>query len=746
MTKKHISIISCLLFCMYIQVYSQSVSQNSTSDIDLIKKRVVSNLITQNINEKHIESIVNTIKPNGTWPDISYEDVSREGFQHSDHYDNMVAMAVAYNKKGSQFYKSRKIKNAITSSLRNWVENDYICDNWWYNEIGTPSSLVNLMLLIGNELPKELVDGAQIIIKRAHVDGPGARPGGDRIKIAGIQAKNLLFTGDNNTFNDVIKIIENEIKQVEWIGKDYGYTFKRIDSGFANRLDGGRGIQYDNSFHHRTDGVNNTLSYGMGYANAFIEWAVYTADTKYSFSQDKIEKLVDYYLDGICKTSVFGKLPDPGKKNRSVSRSGDLRPYSAQSSLELLKTTNYRKAELQEIADIRSKNIKPTLSHATFYWNTEHFTFQRPDWFTSVRMYSTRTHNMEYPYNSEGLLNHHRGDGANHISRTGKEYFNIFPVFDYQKIPGATIMQKESLPAPEQIQKLGQTDFVGAVTDAKYGAVAFDFKSPHDPLIARKSWFFFDNEYVALGTGISCKQQLPVVTTLNQCLLLDNVTISENGNQSVISKGEKIYTDLDWVFSDGIGYIFPQKAKVGLMNDAATGSWWKINKQTTTSKSPVTKDIFKLWIDHGVRPSDESYSYIIVPATTLEQMEENNSKKNIEILSNTPTLQAVKNSSLNITQAVFYKGSEVEINESLNLISDNPGIVMVKIKDNKITEISVSDPSRNLTRFNLSVSTKIDNNGDNFWTVWNANEALTHISIALPTDNYAGDSVTIQLN
>ena len=135
-----------------------------------------------------------------------------------------------------------------------------------------------------------------------------------------------------------------------------------------------------------------------------------------------------------------------------------------------------------------------------------------------------------------------------------------------------------------------------------------------------------------------------------------------------------------------------------------------------------------------------------MPATTLEQMEENNSKKNIEILSNTPTLQAVKNSSLNITQAVFYKGSEVEINESLNLISDNPGIVMVKIKDNKITEISVSDPSRNLTRFNLSVSTKIDNNGDNFWTVWNANEALTHISIALPTDNYAGDSVTIQLN
>lgn len=61
---------------------------------------------------------------------------------------------------------------------------------------------------------------------------------------------------------------------------------------------------------------------------------------------------------------------------------------------------------------------------------------------------------MEVPYNSEGLLNHHWGDGANHISRTGDEYYDVFPTFDYQKIPGATIMQKEVLPAPDQVQKL----------------------------------------------------------------------------------------------------------------------------------------------------------------------------------------------------------------------------------------------------------------------------------------------------
>lgn len=85
-------------------------------------------------------------------------------------------------------------------------------------------------------------------------------------------------------------------------------------------------MQYDYSFHHREDRVNNTLSYGIGYADVFTEWAVYVAGTDYAFSREKIQHLVDYYLDGIGKTMVFGKYPDPGAKSRSVARLGALKP------------------------------------------------------------------------------------------------------------------------------------------------------------------------------------------------------------------------------------------------------------------------------------------------------------------------------------------------------------------------------------------------------------------------------------
>lgn len=358
-----------LHFCSFIflnlLIFPQVAS--AKNDLKTIRERVKTELMKPEVNNLRVETLIATIKNDGTWPGINYQDVSRTGFEHRNHTANMVLLARAYQKKSSKFYKSRKVKRTIELALKNWVDNDYISDNWWHNQIGVPNQLVTLMMIMGDKLPDDLVEKAQPIIGRAHINAPGARPGGDRIKIAGIHAKNMLFLNDSKTFDEVIRVIETEIKFVEWVGSEYGYSYRNIPTGFRNRSAGGRGIQYDNSFHHRVDGVNNTLSYGLGYANAFVEWVVYTAGTQYAFSNEKLEQLVDYYLDGICKTAVFGKYPDAGAKNRSISRKGTLKAYNAATAEKLLLTTDYRKDEIQEIADIRNKGIKPTLSHATFY-------------------------------------------------------------------------------------------------------------------------------------------------------------------------------------------------------------------------------------------------------------------------------------------------------------------------------------------------------------------------------------------
>ena len=54
-----------------------------------------------------------------------------------------------------------------------------------------------------------------------------------------------------------------------------------------------------------------------------------------------------------------------------------------------------------------------------------------------------------------------------------------------------------------------------------------------------------------------------------------------------------------WVFHNKVGYIFPEDQKVGLSNETKSGSWFSINRQTTTSKEEVKADAFALWIDHA---------------------------------------------------------------------------------------------------------------------------------------------------
>lgn len=716
------------------------------SDIQKVKKRVVENLMKSEVDDAEVNKLLETINDDGAWPGIDYANVSREGFEHRYHTANMVLLARAYKNKSSKYYNKKKVKEAIEFALKNWVDNDYFCDNWWHNQIGTTNSLVTLMIIVGDELDETLVQKAQPIIGRAHTEAGGARPGGDRIKICGIQAKNCLFLGDDEKFNEVVRIIESEIKFSEWVGAQYGYGFRNIPTGFNNRKMGGRGIQHDNSFHHRVDGVNNTLSYGLSYAAAFAEWAVYTDGTKFEFSDEKLTKLIDYFLDGVCKTAVFGKYPDMGAKNRSISREGTLKGYDASLPKKLLQSSDYRKNELEEIVAIRESDEKPTVSHATFYWDSEHFSFQRPTWFTSVRMYSMRTHNMEVPYNSEGFLNHYRGDGANHISVSGTEYYDIAPVYDYRKIPGTTVMQEPEMPDRRDVQKLGLTDFIGAATNGKYAAVAFDFHSPHDPLIARKAWFMFDDEYVCLGAGISSKNRdLSVATTLNQCLLKTDVTVSANNKKSVLQRGENEYQNVDWIYQDKVGYVFLETTTVNIKNDKETGSWWRVNEQTDSPKDKISLNIFKAWIDHGVRPSDDSYEYIVVPATSIEKLEQNTSKNNVDVLVNTPEIQAVRHNELRMCEAVFYKPGEVQVTDEIVLRAETPGIIILKAKGEENAQITVADPNRELGKMILSLSIKIEKDGGNFKAIWNEKKKVSEITIDLPQGNYAGSSVTIEL-
>lgn len=722
--------IAILVFAALILFSIPFLSSAQTDDFEIIKERVISELMKSQVDDLQVKEILSKMDENGSFPDINYEDLSRTaGFPHRRHLSDIVYLAKAYKNKSSDFYQNKNIKAAIINGLKFWVKHDFVGDNWHNNQISTPSNLVNVMLIIGDELPSELTEQIQPMIRRATMEQVpgvfyGARPGGDRIAIAGIVAKNFLFLNDKEAFDEVIQIIAGEIK----------YTT------------GERGMQHDYSFHHRHDRVNNTTSYGYGkYANAFGEWSYNVAGTKYAFSKDKINQLVDYYLDGIYKQQVYGIYEDISVKNRSISNKATFRPQATLEIERLLHSTDYRREELEEIIRLRKGETKPSLSFAKFFWQTEHFVFQRPNFYTTVRMFSTRNRNMEEPYNGPGKTTHHRADGTNYLMLKGDEYHNIWPVYDWQKISGTTILQKPKLYGPDEIQKEGLTDFVGAVTDGLYGAVAFDFRSPHDMTEAKKSWFFFDNEYVCLGAGIRSTRNLPIVTTLNQVLMRSDVTVLQNGEIKQLSEGNRELKNIKWVFHDKIGYILPEPATVHVSNQPENGRWSDITDQKNISEELVTEDVFMMYFNHGSRPSNAAYQYIVVPDVSEQELAETAGKnRNVEILSNTSEIQAVKHKELGICQIAFYKSGEVEVSEGLNVKLDSQGMVMLKAAENKIKELTVSDPSRKLNRILVTISGVYNSADEGFMTYPDKTRNETLLVVDLPQDVYSGKSVTVR--
>lgn len=724
------------LLCLFLTLSNLGNAQSK--DLGIIKQRIVTELMNNKPVDSQVETILSKIKEDGSFNDINYSDLSRTAsFPHGRHTSDLAYIAKAYKTKTSAFYQSKKLKDAVINGLNFWVKNDFVGDNWHDNQITTPTNLMNLMLAIGDDLPKDLVAKAQPMIGRANMSASGARPSGDRIVIAGILAKNLLFLGNDKAFDSIIRIIEGEIK-------------------FST---GERGIQHDFSFHHRPDRVNNTDSYGYGkFANAYGEWSSYVAGTKYQFSKEKINLLVDYYLDGIYKQQVYGIYEDVGVRNRDVTiKRAGFQPKGTLEIERVLISTDYRKKELEDIIKLRKGEAKPALSFAKFFWQTEHFVFQRPNFYTSVRMFSTRNQNMEQPYNGPGKTTHHRADGTNYLLLKGDEYHNIWAVYDWQKISGTTIMQKPNLPGPDDIQKEGLTNFVGAVTDGLYGAVAFDFKSPHDMLEAKKSWFFFDEEYVCLGAGIKPKKSLPVATTINQVLLRSEVSMMQDGQKKVLPKGNRVAENVKWVYQDKIGYIFPEPTTINISNQTETGRWSDITDQKNISKELVSEDVFKLWFNHGDKINETdihgkrkmekfpSYQYIVVPDISEQKLVETSANNhNIEILSNTSDLQGVKNSKLGIVQLAFYKAGEVEIGNGQKIKMDSQGMAMLKMEDNNVKELTVADPSRQLSKIMITLPSIYTKIGDGFICFWNNKDNYTLVIVDLPQGVYLGKSVTIK--
>ena len=138
-----------LILLFFLLVFDNSNAQKNS--IEIIKSRIYHSIINDHLStssngskedfDQRIQTILSDFDSE-KWTYIHYSDVSREGFDNRIHLSNLVRMAVAYKSNASKYFKDKALLQKIVNGLRFWCENDFIGENWWNNQIGTPSSLV----------------------------------------------------------------------------------------------------------------------------------------------------------------------------------------------------------------------------------------------------------------------------------------------------------------------------------------------------------------------------------------------------------------------------------------------------------------------------------------------------------------------------------------------------------------------------------------------------------------------------
>jgi chondroitin AC lyase len=673
------------------------------TDMETIKQRLHEMALGGGGAFQDVPGFVKDQQPEGSWGDIDYANTNATAWAPANHVNRAYRMAQAYAQPESPQQGKPELKQAILRAFDFWTRERPKCPNWWYNVIGVPRTMYRLMLLIEGELSKEQREAGLAVLEEAKL---------------GMTGQNLVWVAE-------VTIARGCLAKEAWLVQvAFDSLAKEI------RVTTGEGVQPDCSFHQHGDQLYSG-GYGRGFSQDCPHFAVLARGTCFQFPQEKVDILSSYLLDGqqwMARGSTF----DYSACGREISRKG---AGSAKGLIgacrDLAQLDSPRKAEFEAFA---ARLEKPTPRNALVgnkhFWRVDYMAHHRPESMASVRMTSPRTLQTE-TCNDESLLGRHLSDGLLYLYQTGDEYTGIFPVWDWKRLPGITCELTDDPPVTKNGQR-GQRAFVGGVSNGQYGLAAMDFA--RGKLTAKKAWFFFDNEIVCLGAGLNCPTDFPVITSINQCLLKGDVLVSAGGPAQVAKRGKETLNGPAWVHHDGVGYLFPERNQLVLKDEPQTGNWWQINH--VYPKDEVSEDVFSLWINHGKQVANGGYQYSVLPGIAPDALAAYSRKPPIEVLQNTPDIQAVRQHDAKIVAVAFYQPGKLTVPDGPSLAADQPCLLLMRQTD-KGVEIAVSNPENKPLEVVVEAGAKLSGEG----CTWSEREGVSRIRFQLPDGGQAGESV-----
>lgn len=622
---------------------------------------------------------------NGSFTDIDYSKEDRTDWEPLTHIDRVYDFVFAYTNPSNKYYESEALYEKIVAALNYWYQRNPYCDNWWYNQIAEPQRIGVLLIQMRTGKQQIPADLENRTLQRMKTDGgnPADWTGANRTDIALHWIYRACLTADVTLLRNAINYVYNPVQ----------YTT-------------GEGFQHDNCYFQH--GAQLYIGgYGDEILKGVTQVAMYTRGTQYALSETRLQLLSKFMRETYYQT-IRGVYMLFDVLGRGVSRPSGTSKGSASLYAERMMILDPEHAEeyaaiIERLGGRKSADygLKPLHTH---YFRGDYTLHVRPGYTFDVRTVSTRTMRCEYG-NGENLKTYFMSDGCTNMVIKGNEYAGIFAMWDWARIPGVTAPQMKTIPqAVSDWQTRGTSRFAGGVSDSIYGATAYSYEDKYKNIntAARKAWFFFDDEVVCLGAGITSTATVPVNTTINQCTLVGGkATVSANGQVSEVAMGEYAYdNNLNWAWHNNIGYVFPDGGNIFLLNQSRSGSWYDIN--TTASKTVMKKNVFTLGFNHGQSPKDDTYAYIVVPNKSSAAEMAAYPMDNIEILANTDSMQVVRNKKLGVWEFIFYQGATFTHGE-LSIKVNKGCALLFKDIEKPSVQFHIADPAQTQSKITVEV-------------------------------------------
>lgn len=711
-----------------------------STEVELMKNRIRELILTDYPGPDSVQKLLNRMNADGSWQGIDYNSIEVEPWPPMAHFSYLMALVKAFENRRSSLYHDEGLGKSIHQSLDFWLNHNFVNKNWWEAEIGIPLSLCNIFIAMDKEISYvEFLKGLNLM-RGSFI----TQTGQNMVWRAGIQIKIGLISfgrGRNNLIGapQLQRLVR---KTSDVLLMEPGDLIRLASDTLKSNLavNPNEGIQSDNSFHQH--GIQLQLgNYGTDYATSHAEWVYILKGTIYQYPESKVSVLRNYVLNGLSRVTWKGHMDIsglgrhivyPGQQNNRGS--AVIRLLGIMEKADPAHESDYQ----QTISFNKNAGTQPSfLSGNTYYWRSAMSVNRSDKSYISTRMCSKEIQSTESGW-GVNVLGAHLADGATYIFQDGKEYENIFPVWDWHRIPGVTAYSNKTLPEIKWEGLHNESDFVGGVSDTLNGIAVMLFK--RDNLEARKGWFYGPSGVVCLGAGVNSNEDFNVLTSVNQSLLKSSISLRAGRTVRKLTSGQHATGDnIKWVSQNGIGYIFLDKEKVYVGGDRQQGNWHRIHINGKTEN--VQKDIFNLWVDHGNRPQNGSYSFMIASTGDSKELDRMASKPSVKVLKNTSDVQAVYFKESGLTQIIFYRPESIK-NEGLKVSSNAACLAMIRNLNDGQLKISVSVPPQFPGQIDLTLNGQFEGENGNY----NAALKQTTITFNLPDGAFAGQTTSVIVN